>query len=654
MPETAASSTLRPMLRPDASLPATLVLALALTGCGATDGEGIVRAVSPQGVAQSFAAADPGYAFRDPARRRKLASAFPAIDAIAEAELRHQGLPGLAVGVVIDGELAYAKGFGVADLKTGARPDADTVYRIGSITKSFTAEALLSLRDDGLVAIDDPLARWIPEAGGLVYPTRDSPPITLRHLLTHTSGLPRGAAFDARRTQRGPSEGDIVRALGGLRLENPPGTRHVYSNLGFALLGQVAGRAGHAPFREVLNRRVIAPLGMTSTVWTRDAVPAGHLATGYAKSPSGELTPVDPLPPGEDDGAGGLYSTVRDMARYVAFQLAAYPPRSAPEAGPLRRSSAREAHYSGLKSGFHVRSVRAPRKGESLVEAAAQRYGYGWVDETTCELDDLVWHNGGIDGYRTDVAFLPELGVGVIVLIDMAGASPEILVNQALVALEKTGGLSKRTADASPAFAPVMKKFLDVQNRWDPELYRSMLTAHREPVEVEEKAELAGYRAIHGTCRGFAPHAVKSARAAVFTLECERGVLEMNVELGADGLIESFTGTSREVPVPPELLRVVEPLVGLVKTWNPAVYDQHLARTSVPRAEAARAFEDLRATHGACTARSLSPAGATRKLALTCEKGGDLMLTLALDEAAGSAVTSYAFEAVSQGTCPVR
>jgi CubicO group peptidase (beta-lactamase class C family) len=90
---------------------------------------------------------------------------------------------------------------------------------------------------------------------------RDFPPITLRHLLTHTAGLPRGAAFDARRTQRGPGEGDILRALGGLRLENPPGTRHVYSNLGFALLGQVAGRAAHAPFREVLNRRVIAPWG---------------------------------------------------------------------------------------------------------------------------------------------------------------------------------------------------------------------------------------------------------------------------------------------------------------------------------------------------------------------------------------------------------
>jgi CubicO group peptidase (beta-lactamase class C family) len=641
-----------PRLSSGAAVP--LALALALSGCSAGGGDGLGHATSPQGVAQAFAPGDPGFAFRDSGRRRKIAGAFPVIDAIAADEMRRQGLPGLAVGVVVDGELAYAKGFGVADRQTGAPVTADTVYRIGSITKSFTAEALLSLRDDGMVAFDDPLARWIPEAGALVYPTRDSPPITLRHLLTHTSGLPRGAAFDARRTQRGPSEGDILRALGGLHLENPPGTHHVYSNLGFALLGQVAGRAGQAPFREVVNRRVIAPLGMTSTVWNRDAVPPGRLAVAYTKSPSGELTPIDQLPPGEDDGAGGLYSTVRDMARYVGFQLAAYPARSDPEAGPLRRSSVREAHYSGLKSGFHVRSVRAPRKGESLVEAAAQRYGYGWVDETTCELDDLVWHNGGIDGYRTDVAFLPELGVGVIVLIDLAGASPEVVVNRALVALQKTGGLSKRTPDASPAFAPVMKRFLDVQNHWDPGVYHSMLTAHREPVEVEEKAELAGYRNTHGACRGYAPLSVKSARSAILTLDCERGVLEMDVTLGPDGLIESFTGTSREVPVPPDLLRVVEPLVGLVKTWDPAVFDQHLARTPVPRAEAAKLFDDLRATHEACTVRSLAPAGATRKLALACDRGGDLTLTLAVDEAAGNAVTSYAFEGPSQGTCPVK
>src|SRR5258706_10887055 len=94
-----------------------------------------------------------------------------------------------------DGELAFVMGFGGVVPATKAVPDADTVYRIGSITKSFTGLALLSLRDDGVLGLDDPLARWIPEAGKIVYPTRDARPIVLRQLAQHTSGLPRGGGF---------------------------------------------------------------------------------------------------------------------------------------------------------------------------------------------------------------------------------------------------------------------------------------------------------------------------------------------------------------------------------------------------------------------------------------------------------------------------
>src|SRR5262249_18455166 len=132
-----------------------------------------------------------------------------------------QKVPGMAVGVVIDGELAYAKGFGFADVEKKMKPDADTVFRIGSITKSFTALATLSLRDDGALALDDPLTTFMPEASGIVYPTRDAPPITLRQLLTHTSGLSRsGNLTDPHAT----SENDVMKSLQGLSLENTPGT----------------------------------------------------------------------------------------------------------------------------------------------------------------------------------------------------------------------------------------------------------------------------------------------------------------------------------------------------------------------------------------------------------------------------------------------
>src|SRR5581483_5405684 len=99
-------------------------------------------------------------------------------------------LPGVAVGVVIDGELAYAKGFGVTDQAKKTPIDADSVFGLASITKPFTALTVLALRDEGRVSLDDPLVKWVPEASGIVYPTRDAPPITIRHLLQHTAGLP--------------------------------------------------------------------------------------------------------------------------------------------------------------------------------------------------------------------------------------------------------------------------------------------------------------------------------------------------------------------------------------------------------------------------------------------------------------------------------
>jgi CubicO group peptidase (beta-lactamase class C family) len=220
---------------------------------------------APASPAQAFAPNDPRYGFADPDRKRKLKGGFAALDAIAADELAAQKLPGLALGVVIDGELAYEKGFGFADLEKKTKPDADTIFRIGSITKSVTGLAILSLRDDGALALDDPLTRLVPETAGLVYPTTDAAPITLRQLLTHKSGLPGQGAFGP----DGPTEATILASLASFPLDNAPGTTYQYSNLGFSLLGIAAARAGRAPFREIVSARILRPLGMISTVWDR-------------------------------------------------------------------------------------------------------------------------------------------------------------------------------------------------------------------------------------------------------------------------------------------------------------------------------------------------------------------------------------------------
>ena len=264
---------------------------------------------------QAFASRPPHYDFTDPARKAKLGAAFGAIDALADETLKRQSIPGFAIGIVIDGELVHTRGVGAVDLETRKAPDADTVFRIGSLTKSFTALSLLALRDDGKLSLDDTLTRWIPEAGRLVYPTRDSRPIVLKQLLTHSSGLPRLGTFNYTRADVAPTEREVVDSLKGFALENPPSTTFVYSNLGFALLGVVVGRAAAMPYRAFVTSRILKPLGMTSSGFDESEIPKDHLATAYKRGPGGRPVVAAPWRLGASEGMGGIYSTVRDMSR---------------------------------------------------------------------------------------------------------------------------------------------------------------------------------------------------------------------------------------------------------------------------------------------------------------------------------------------------
>ncbi len=615
----------------------------------------------PSVAAQVFASREPEYVFADPERRRKIAATFPAIDALVDAEVREHGLTGIAVGVVVDGELAHVRGAGVASLETKAQPDADTVFRIGSITKSFTSLAVLALRDDGALSLDDPLTHFLPEAAGLVYPTRDAAPITLRELLTHTAGLPRLGDFNYTLADREPSEEEITRSLSGFALDSAPGTRSSYSNLGFALLGITVGRAAHQPFRAFVAKRIFEPLGMTSTAFDPAGLPPARVATGYEKSLLGPR-PASQWRLGASEGAGGIYSTVRDMARYVAFQLQAYPPRSAPEAGPVRRSSVREAHFNALRQGkMRVRLRDGAAKGESAVEARAVSYGYAWVNEETCELDEMVWHNGGVAGFSAATGFLPQRGVGIVALSNFSSNELDLkpLAEKALLALKKGGGLAPRIRHEvlPPAFAPAMARFLAVYNAWDEAAYKAMLSTERPAIKPEdEHRELLGYFGLHGACKGYEAVEILGLHGARLSLSCERGALEMAVALDAKGLITGFGGTSREVPPPPATARAADRIAGLIRKWDEPTYKKILgANKNKTHAERQAFFEEVRKAHGSCAVKGYERTDKTQALTLTCDRGGDLRLELALDAKNEDAVTSFSLNTRgSGGACPVR
>ena len=181
---------------------------------------------------------NPPAVFADPGRRTKLSAAFPEIDRQVAAFMERTHVPGAAWGIVIDGELAHVGVAGHRDTATKAPVTRDSVFRIASMTKSFTAMAIVKLRDEGKLALDDPAERYVPELKGLRYPTTDSPRITIRHLLSHAEGFPEDNPWGDQQLAATEAEfSDMMRR--GIPFSNPPGIAYEYSNYGFAILGRI-------------------------------------------------------------------------------------------------------------------------------------------------------------------------------------------------------------------------------------------------------------------------------------------------------------------------------------------------------------------------------------------------------------------------------
>ena len=174
--------------------------------------------------------------FSDPARVAKLRSAMPEVDRIFRAYATDKKIPGMIWGVVIDGQVAHLGSFGVRDRTSQAPITSDTAFRIASMTKSFTALAILKLRDDGRLSLEDPVSRWIGEFARMERPTRDTPPLTIRQLLSHSAGLPEDNPWGDQ--QLSATDAQLTGWLRiGIPFSTPPGTRYEYSNYAFGLLG---------------------------------------------------------------------------------------------------------------------------------------------------------------------------------------------------------------------------------------------------------------------------------------------------------------------------------------------------------------------------------------------------------------------------------
>ncbi len=208
---------------------------------------------------------------------------LPEIDALIGADFSRRPVGSVTAGVIAGNQLVWSKSYGDADMEKKIPADSDTVYRIGSITKMFTALMLEQLVDAGKVHLSDPVEKYFPEIKTVQGRFPDAAPITLIELATHTSGLGRepdnasiyvtGAVADWEKT--------LIAALPHLHHQFEPGTRFLYSNIGYAILGAALSRAAGASYLEYVPKHIFAPLGMTHTALERNAQMLPHLSKGY-------------------------------------------------------------------------------------------------------------------------------------------------------------------------------------------------------------------------------------------------------------------------------------------------------------------------------------------------------------------------------------
>lgn len=299
------------------------------------------------------------------------------IDHIALDELHSGRTPGIAIGVVEDGRLVYAKGFGFATLSPHAAMTPDTEFFAGGVTMQFTAAAILLLQQDGKLKLDDTVSKYVPEL-------KVAADVTIAQLLTQTSGLPNYTTGTVPDMTRSVKLADIFAAVDSLKPAAPPGTVYANNPLNYLVLGQIVQRASGVTLSDFLEQRIFIPLIMDHSFLAGDNGISPARATGYTRSAHG-FVPAPTWDPAWLEGSSGLVSTIDDLAKWDI------------EMPVLLRVDA-------------VRTMYTP-----AAATGPTHYGMGWVIDSRGG-KEFVWSNGEISGYRAMNAQLPGEHISVIVL----------------------------------------------------------------------------------------------------------------------------------------------------------------------------------------------------------------------------------------------
>jgi len=405
--------------------------------------------------------------FEHDARVDKIRELEPAIRELIEDYSVSRHIPGVAYGIVVDNQLILASASGSGNIELDRPATIRSSFRIASMTKSFTAMAILKLRDEGKLSLTDPAATYIPEMAGLEYLTEDSPPITIANLLTMTAGFPEDNPWGDRQLEE-PDQWLLDLITGGLSFSEPTSYGYEYSNTGYAILGHIISVVAGIPFQDYISENILVPLHMEHTYWEVDSVPEEQLVQGYRwEDDQWKTEPM--LHDGSYGAMGGLVTSIEDFSKYVSFHLSAWPPRSDPDNGPVKRATLRE-----MQTPQFCRLYAGATGWDDQPCAQMTGYGFGLRITEDCNGMTFAGHGGALPGFGSNYIFFPEYGIGLMAFCNLTYTSPwpleeivNIIFNQADV--------EKRSLPVSEILLERQMQVVDLIRDWDGETEHEIL-----------------------------------------------------------------------------------------------------------------------------------------------------------------------------------
>lgn len=447
----------------------------------------------------------------------------PEITAYFESYMRNAHVPGLVFGIIKDGKLVLVRALGVRDTESKRPVDLDTRFRIASMSKAFTALAILKLRDQGKVSLDAPAERYIPEMKGWHYPTADAPKIRVADLIHHSAGFVEDNPWGDR--QQPLSEPGFTTMLkAGMPFAQAPGMRMEYSNYGYAALGRIISNVSGLPYQDWITRNLFAPLGMGATGYDVFAGAQDARALGYRWQDDAWVREPD-MADGAFGAMGGVQTTANDYWRWVSFLLSAWPARDDADKGPVKRGTVRE-----IVEGANFVNVRERPAVLGAPCRMPVAYAKGWSVFEDCDLGRYVQHGGGYPGYGSTVILMPDAGVGIFAFANRTYAGPALPATQALLALRKAGLVSARPLPVSEGLATAYGFAKAAWVAGDAEKAPLAVNVLLDRDAARRRADIAALKDKVGACTMGEPIVPISAMEGTFTWSCATGKVAGRVQ----------------------------------------------------------------------------------------------------------------------------